>query len=55
MSQFTAGPAPGGGPHVVPPETDVYSVLLIIATVLLAMGTIFVAVRTYQLFGSLLP
>ena len=37
------------------PGTDLYSVLLIIATALLASGTIFVAVRTYQLFGSLLP
>ncbi|MGB9625622.1 MAG: hypothetical protein ACPMAQ_12270 [Phycisphaerae bacterium] len=54
MSQLNAGPVPTTA-QAVRPGADLYSVLLIVATVLLALGTIFVAVRSQQLFGSLLP
>ena len=37
------------------PENNVYTVLLIIATVLVAAATIFLAVRSQQLFGSWNP
>ncbi len=38
-----------------PPESDVYTVLLILATVLVAGATIFLAMRSQQLFGSWNP
>lgn len=37
------------------PEDNVYTGLLIIATVLVAAATIFLAVRSQQLFGSWNP
>ena len=54
MSQFNSGPVPTQ-PAVPRAGTDLYTVLLIVATALLVIGTIFVAVRTQQLFGSLFP
>lgn len=56
MSQVNPGPMPGApaGPQIRP-GPDLYSVLLIVATVLLATGTVLVAVRTQQLFGTLFP
>jgi len=56
VSRFDTGPAlttQGQGR----PGTDLYSVLLIIAAALLFAGTIYVATRSYQLFGTtpLLP
>ena len=37
------------------PENDVYTVLVILATVLVAGATVFLAVRSQQLFGSWNP
>lgn len=37
------------------PEDNIYTVLLILATVLVAAATVFLAVRTQQLFGSWWP
>ncbi len=37
------------------PDNNVYTVLLIIATVLVAASTVFLAVRSQQLFGSWNP
>ncbi len=37
------------------PENDVYTVLLIIATVLVGSATVFLAMRSEQLFGSWNP
>jgi len=37
------------------PENDIYTVLLILATVLVAAATAFLAMRNQQLFGSWLP
>lgn len=37
------------------PDSDVYSVLLIIATLFVAAATIFLCVRSSQLFGSANP
>ena len=37
------------------PENNVYTVLVIIATVVLAGATVFLAVRGQQLFGSWNP
>lgn len=54
MSQFNTGPVPGGMPEIRP-GTDLYTVLLIIAAALLFGTTIYVAVMTQILFGSLLP
>ena len=37
------------------PDNDVYSVLLVVATVFVVLGTVFLAVRSNELFGSWLP
>ncbi|MCH7591483.1 MAG: hypothetical protein IH989_01715 [Planctomycetes bacterium] len=37
------------------PESNVYTVLLLIATLLVAGATIFLAVKSQQLFGSWNP
>ena len=37
------------------PENDVYTILLILATVLVAGATIYLAIRGQQLFGSWSP
>jgi hypothetical protein len=37
------------------PDSDVYSVLLIIATLFVAAATVFLFVRSTQLFGSANP
>ena len=37
------------------PESNIYTVLLILATVLVAAATAFLALRNQQLFGSWLP
>ena len=37
------------------PESNVYTVLLLIATLLVAGATVFLAVRSQQLFGSWNP
>jgi hypothetical protein len=42
------------GPRVSP-ESDIYTVLVIIATILVAASTIFLCVRSEQLFGSWNP
>ncbi|MGB2986550.1 MAG: hypothetical protein WBE26_11785 [Phycisphaerae bacterium] len=39
----------------VQPENDVYTILLILATVVVAGATFFLAVRSQQLFGSWSP
>ena len=43
------------GPAASRPKNDVYTVLLILATVLVAGATIFLAIRSQQLFGSWNP
>ncbi len=52
VSQFNTGPIPTGTMDIRP-RTDIYTVLLILASVLLLAGIIFVVVRSYQLFGGL--
>ncbi len=42
------------GPNAKP-ESDIYTVLLAIATVFVLLGTIFVSIRSHQLFGHWLP
>ena len=37
------------------PESNVYTVLVIVATILIASATVFLAVRSEQLFGSWNP
>lgn len=37
------------------PENDIYTVLVILATVLVASATFYLAVRSQQLFGSWNP
>ncbi len=54
MSQLNAGPV-FTSPSQIRPGADLYTVLLILATVLLAAGTIFVAVRSHALFETWLP
>ena len=39
----------------VPAQNDLYTVLLIVAAGLLFIGTIYLGVRSYQLFESLWP
>ncbi len=43
------------GPLGGQPENDVYTVLVILATVVVAAATIFLAVRSQQLFGEWNP
>ena len=43
------------GPSTRRPESDIYTVLLIVATLFLAVGTIILAARSQQLFGSWVP
>lgn len=42
-------------PGQSPAENDIYTILLIFATLLVAGGTIYLAVRSQQLFGSWNP
>lgn len=44
-----------GGPKRVSSQSDVYTILTIISTVFLLVGTVFVMVRAQQFFGSWLP
>lgn len=37
------------------PQSDIYTVLVVVGTLFLMAGTIFNAVRTQQLFGNWLP
>lgn len=37
------------------PDSDVYTILLIIAAILVAAGTVFLVVRSQQLFGTWNP
>jgi len=37
------------------PPSDVYTILLMLSTILLAGSTIFLAMRSHQLFGSFNP
>ncbi len=46
---MSEGPAPGKAPN------DVYTVLVILATVLVAGATFYLAIRSQQLFGSWNP
>ncbi len=43
-----------GGP-VSAPESDIYTVLLAIATALVLLATVIVSIRNQQLFGQWLP
>jgi len=47
-------PPQSTGPRYAP-QDDLYTVLLIIATTLLLFGIIFIAVRSSQLLGTVLP
>ncbi len=38
-----------------PPQDDLYTVILVVAAALLFIGTVYLAVRSTQLFGSLFP
>ena len=37
------------------PSSNVYTALLIISTIFVAIGTVYVLIRSSQLFGSILP
>ena len=37
------------------PESDIYTMLLIVATIFLVIGTVFVSVRAQDLFGNWMP
>lgn len=39
----------------VQPESDIYTVLVMVATVFLLIGTVFVCVRANQIYGNWLP
>jgi hypothetical protein len=54
VTQINTGPVPTSAADFRP-TTDIYTALLIIATVLLGAGTVLVAVRSQQLFGSIFP
>ncbi|HUU85895.1 MAG TPA: hypothetical protein VM243_20545 [Phycisphaerae bacterium] len=43
------------GPSSTQPESDIFTVLLAIATVFVVVATIFLSVRAGQLYGSWLP
>ena len=43
------GPTPGR------PESDIYTVLLILASIFLLVGTVVIAVRAQHVFGTWLP
>ncbi|NLX12026.1 MAG: hypothetical protein GXY44_00020 [Phycisphaerales bacterium] len=42
------------GPRIAP-QNDLYTVMLIVATALLLFGIVYLAMRSIQLFGTLLP
>ena len=42
-------------PSLIRPESDLYTVLVIIATAVVLAGTIFLFVRSQQLFGTWNP
>ncbi len=42
-------------PSLSTPDSDVYTVLLIIATIITVAGTVFLFVRSQDLFGSWNP
>ena len=44
-----------GGQAPTSPESDVYTILLIIATLFLAVATVFLSVQAQQYFGRWLP
>jgi hypothetical protein len=45
----------GERPVEAKPRNNIYTVLLIVATVLVAAATVYLAVRSQQLFGSWNP
>ena len=44
-----------GGPSPTSPQSDVYTILVIIATLFLAVATVFVSVQAQHLYGQWLP
>jgi hypothetical protein len=42
-------------PSQIKPRSDVYTVLVIIAWFFVLMGTVFLFIRSHQLFGQWLP
>lgn len=42
-------------PRPAGPEHDIYTLLAAVGALVLLIALVFVGVRTYQLFGSLLP
>ena len=44
-----------GGPGSPQPESDIYTVLIAVATVFVVSATIFTAVQANELYGSWLP
>ncbi len=44
-----------GSPKPISPESDIYTILVIISTVFLLVTTVFVMVRSHQFFGNWLP
>ncbi|HEY3243591.1 MAG TPA: hypothetical protein VGM03_09590 [Phycisphaerae bacterium] len=42
-------------PAATRPESDIYSALIVIATIVVAAATIFMWWRSHELFGSWLP
>jgi len=44
-----------GGPSPAKPESDIYTILLAIATVFMLIATVFISIRSQQFFGTWLP
>lgn len=44
-----------GGPTPTSPQSDVYTILLIIATLFLAVATVFVSIQAHRFFDRWLP
>ncbi len=44
-----------GGPTTSKPESDIFTVLLAIATLLVLLATVFISIRSQQLFGTWMP
>jgi hypothetical protein len=49
------GPGPSGPQRAEPQTSNIYTVLIIIATVFAAMAAVYVGYRTFELFGTILP
>jgi hypothetical protein len=49
------GPGSSGPQRAEPQTSNIYTVLIIIATVFAAVAAVYVGYRTFELFGTMLP